>query len=162
MGALGGGGGAISSGSTSGGQFFRQSADEVRQLESKPPGRRNVFISFHVEDEAQVNLLRAQATNSDFGMEFRDYSVKEPFDEAWRSNCRDRIAQTSLTIVMVGPGTANREAVDWEIEESYRQGHKVIGVRIFRDRDDPIPPALTRHNAPILLWNRDDIATHLT
>ena len=37
---------------------------------------RNVFISFDVDDEGMVNLLRHQAKNDRFPFEFRDYSVK--------------------------------------------------------------------------------------
>jgi hypothetical protein len=159
----GGGGGVYGGGSQSQNlHMFRESVEEVRSTESRPTGTRNVFISFHVEDEAQVNLLRAQAKDSDFGMEFHDFSVKEPFDEAWKANCRERIARTSLTICMIGPGTATREAVDWELNESYRQGHKVIGVRIYRDRSDPIPAPLVEHSAPIMTWNRDEMNAHLT
>ncbi len=121
---------------------------------SRPEGaKRNVFISFHTEDEPQVNLLRSQAKNESQNLDFRDYSVKEPFDEKWKTQCREKISQTSAMIVMIGPGTANREAVKWEIEEAYRQGKKVVGVRIYRDRNDPIPSALKEHGAPIITWD---------
>ena len=162
MGGGGGGGSAGGGGTpTESLRIFKTAVEEVRSAEGGPPRTRNVFISFHVQDEPQVNLLRAQARDSDFGMEFRDYSVKEPFDEAWKSNCRQQIALTSLTICMVGPDTATRDAVTWELEESYRQGHEVIGVRVYRDRDDPLPRPLVEHNAPIMNWNRDDIRSHL-
>jgi len=157
-GGYGGGGPLIPSESL---KVFKTGLEESQAAAGGPPRTRNVFISFHVADEAQVNLLRAQARDSDFGMEFRDYSVKEPFDEAWRSNCREQIGLTSMTICMIGPETATREAVNWELEESYRQGKKVIGVRIFRDRNDPIPAPLLEHGAPILYWNRDEIRGHL-
>lgn len=118
---------------------------------------RNVFISFNVEDKAQVDLLRSQAKDERFGLEFRDYSVKEPFDEKWKTNCRDRIAQTSATICMIGPDTATRPAVIWELEESYRQGKLVIGVRIYRDRNYPIPKPLLDNRAPIINWDIDEL-----
>jgi hypothetical protein len=118
---------------------------------------RNVFISFNVEDKAQVDLLRSQAKDERFGLEFRDYSVKEPFDEKWKTNCRDRIAQTSATICMMGPDTATRPAVIWELEESYRQGKLVIGVRIYRDRNYPIPKPLLDNRAPIINWDIDEL-----
>ncbi len=139
--------------------IFRSSVEEVRRGE--PGVLRNVFISFHIDDEPQVNLLRSQAKGEEFGMEFRDYSVKEPFDENWKKNCADRISQTSLTICMIGPETADRPAVVWELEESYRQGKKVVGVRIYKDRDDPIPEPLRRHNAHIIEWKRDEINRYL-
>jgi len=145
-------------------QIFRSSvAREAGKSEETQaaPRVRNVFISFHVEDEAQVNLLRSQAKNENFGLDFRDYSVKEPFDEKWKTNCKDRIAQTSATICMIGPNTASREAVIWELEESYRQGKLVIGVRIYRDRNDPVPQPLLDNKAPIVNWNIEDINRYL-
>ncbi len=90
-------------------------------------------------------------------MEFRDYSVKEPFDEAWKRNCADRIGQTSVTICMISPDTASREAVNWELEESYRQGHQVVGVRIYRDRSDPVPEPILQHNSRVIYWDRDEL-----
>jgi hypothetical protein len=141
--------------------IFKDATQEVEQSTETIAKVRNVFISFHIDDESQVNLLRSQARNENFDMEFRDYSLKEPFDEKWKSQCRERISQTSATIVMIGPETANREAVKWEIEESYRQGKKVIGVRIYSDRNDPIPQALKDHNAPIVPWKIDEIRKFL-
>ena len=119
---------------------------------------RNVFISFHMDDEPQVNLLRSQAKSEDFDIEFRDYSVKEPFDEKWKTNCRERIGQTSVMICMIGEKTAERKAVIWELEEAYRQGKKVVGVRIYRNENHPIPKPLAVNKAPIMEWNLKDIS----
>jgi hypothetical protein len=118
---------------------------------------RNVFISFHIDDGPQVNLLRAQAKSERFDIEFRDYSVKEPFDEKWKTNCRERVAQTSMLICMIGEKTAEREAVVWELKEAYRQGKKVVGVRIYRDQNHPMPQPLIDHDAPIIEWNLKEI-----
>ena len=131
---------------------FDQSVDEAERARL-----RNVFISFHVDDEAQVDLLRSQAKNENYDLEFRDYSVKEPFDEKWRTNCKQRIAQTSAVVCMIGENTAERPAVNWELEEAYRQGKKVIGVRIYRDKNHAIPKVLKDNKAPILEWNLKDI-----
>jgi hypothetical protein len=139
---------------------FKSSLQEVEEA-TKPERTRNVFISFHVADEAQVDLLRQQARDEKYELEFRDYSVKEPFDEKWKTNCREQIALTSCTIVMIGEDTASRESVNWEIEESYRQGKKVIGVRINKDKNYPIPKALKDHNAPIVNWKLKDIQKEL-
>ena len=149
---MGGGGGSYSGPPTrSSGEaekVFQTSVEEVRQTKV-----RNVFISFNIEDEAQVNLLRHQAKDNEFRLEFRDYSVKEPFDEKWKTNCKERIAQTSALICMIGERTAQRDAVIWEIKEAYSQGKQVIGVRIHRDKNHPIPKPLLEHNAPIVDWN---------
>lgn len=107
-------------------------------------------------------LLRQHAKTGAGGLDFRDYSIKEPFDEKWKTNCKERISQTSATIVMIGPETANRDAVNWEIEESYRQGHKVIGVRIYKDRRDPVPKLLREHGAPVIDWDTEEISQRLS
>jgi hypothetical protein len=137
-------------------RIFGKAIEEARRARI-----RNVFISFHIDDEAQVNLLRAQAKSEDFDIEFRDYSVKEPFDEKWKTNCRERIAQTSMVVCMIGEKTAERKAVIWELEEAYRQGKKVIGVRIYRDKNYPIPKPLKDNNAPIVEWNLKEISRRL-
>ncbi len=137
--------------------IFKKKVEAAKKTSEGKESVRNVFISFHTEDESQVNLLREQAKGENQYLEFRDYSVKEPFDEKWRQQCRDRISQTSATIVMIGPETADRPSVNWEIEESYRQGKKVIGVRIYRDKSDPVPQPLREHRAPVVDWNLDEI-----
>lgn len=134
-------------------RIFERAIEQARKARI-----RNVFISFHIDDEQQVNLLRAQAKGERFDIEFRDYSVKEPFDEKWKTNCRERIAQTSMVICMIGENTAKREAVIWELEEAYRQGKKVVGVRIYRDKDHPVPKPLIDNNAPIIKWDLKKIS----
>jgi hypothetical protein len=129
--------------------------------EARKARLRNVFISFHVDDEAQVNLLRAQAKGEGFDIEFRDYSVKEPFDEKWKTNCRERIALTSMVICLIGEKTAEREAVIWELEEAYQQEKKVVGVRIYRNENHRVPKPLLDHGAPILDWNLKEISRML-
>ena len=89
-------------GSTTGGyQFPPKETKEIKDIishsipksetgksSSEEPTKRNVFISFHNEDEFQVNLLRIQAKRDNTGLEFRDYSVKEPIEQ-WRKNVRN-------------------------------------------------------------------------
>jgi len=135
-------------------RIFRSTVDE------KEKKLRNVFISFKVEDEAQVNLFRHHAREG-LGVEFRDYSVKEPFDEKWKTNCRERIAQTSAVVVFIGEETTQSEPVNWEIEEAYRQGKKVIGVRIHRDHNHTIPEPLRSHHARIINWDNSEIQRFL-
>ena len=140
---------------------FQSATKDAEKFSDRPSGVRNVFISFHVEDESQVRFFTTQAKQENTQIEFRDYSVKEPFDEKWRANVRDRISQTSATIVMIGPETASRPAVNFEIEESYRQGKPVIGVRIYKDESHPIPDAMKRNKAHVINWVLADIQKEL-
>lgn len=123
--------------------------------------RRRVFISFHIDDEAQVELLRQHAKSQRFDIEFIDYSVKEPFDNKWKTRCTERIKRSSVFICMIGPDTYKREAVLWEINKAYELGKRVIGVRIYRDRNHRVPKPLLENNAKITYWNLEDIASEL-
>jgi antiphage defense system Thoeris ThsB-like protein len=89
---------------------------------------KRAFISFQMEDAFKRNHLRNQAQDERNDLEFIDYSVKEPWDNAWKTECKKRIAMTSGTIVIIGDTTHQSEAVKWEIQESDRQGHPVFGI----------------------------------
>ncbi len=138
-----------------------KSSDKIEQTQLFFGKKRKVFISFHMEDESQVDLLRHQAKSDKFNLEFSDYSVKKPFDNHWKMQCEERIKQTSVTIVMIGPETYKRPAVLWEINKSYALGKKVIGVRIRRDKNDPIPGPLLRHKSKIIKWSMEEIQNEL-
>ena len=125
--------------------------------EYETPVQKRVFISFHVDDEAQVVLLRHQAQDDRFDLEFTDYSVKQPFDEAWKSQCTERIRQSSVVVVMIGPETYTREAVLWEINRAYELGKPVVGVRIYRDDNHKIPEPMTQNGAKIVNWSMEEI-----
>ena len=140
-------------------QSATQDADKFSDQSSSSV--RNVFISFHIEDESQVRFFTTQAKKENTPIDFRDYSVKEPFDEKWRANAKERISQTSATIVMIGPETASRPAVNFEIEESYRQNKQVIGVKIYKDQNHPIPDAMKKNGAPVINWVLADIQREL-
>lgn len=131
-----------------------------KEPEEEERAVRNVFISFHNEDEYAVNLLRIQAKRENTDLEFRDYSVKEEIEQ-WRKNVKEKIANTSATIVMIGPETATRPNVLFEIEQSYVQGKKVIGVRIRSDKKDPIPELMVKNKAAIVNWTLKDIQDEL-
>jgi len=140
---------------------YAKSASEGASLQSYSSAKRRVFISFHVEDEAQVNLLRQQAKDERFDIEFIDYSVKEPFDNKWKTRCTERMKRSSVFICMIGPDTYKREAVLWEINKAFELGKKVIGVRIYKDKHHKIPNPLKDNNAKIIYWNLSDIAKEL-
>lgn len=137
----------------------------TKHAEQKVQGEhrvRNVFISFHHEDRGQVELLRSQAKRKEFGLEFRDHSIKDPTDEeTWRREARERIMNTSATIVMIGPNTAKSRNVLYEIEESYRQGKKVIGVRIYGIGTHQVPDIMVKNKAQNVNWTMEQIQDEL-
>ena len=118
---------------------------------------RNVFISFDVDDESMIDLLRMQAKNNKFPFEFRDYSVKDPFEYGWKEEVRGLIHLSSAVIVAIGKNTHKSDAVNWEIGEAHRQGKKVIGIRLHRKKKHKIPYTMNEYDK-ITYWDTYKIA----
>jgi hypothetical protein len=118
------------------------------------------FISFEMEDKWARGFLVENAHSERNDIDFVDYSVQNPFDSSWKTNCRDRIAKTKGTIVLVGPTTSKSEAVLWEIAETIRQEHYLLGIQINRDSTHAVPSGLPAAN--VIRWNFQEIVRLLT
>lgn len=161
---MGGSGSALYSPTTSksgksSDNVFQRSEDEAQKRITDY--QRNVFISFDIDDKPQVSLLRSQAKDERFPFVFRDYSVKEPFENKWKARVREKIELTSAVIVAIGKNTHKSEAVDWEIREAHRQGKKIIGVRLHSDQNHGIPSAMKEHGDRVIKWNTKKIGDEL-
>ena len=117
---------------------------------------RNVFLSFAMEDRNLVNLFRGQAKSSRSDLVFRDYSVKEPFERAWKTNAGRLIEMCSATICLVGPSTWRSDAVDWEIRKSAELGKRLLAVNL-KPGIKRRPAALKELGVPTVPWNADAI-----
>lgn len=144
---------------------------ELRQLEQKAKqslktcgdtGKYNVFISFAVEDLKDVNMLRAQAKNENSDIEFNDWSLKKPFDskdaEYIKRGIRDRIRQSSITVVYISDKTADSKWVEWEIRETIALGKGVVAMYKGDRPPSHLPKAVTDNNTPVVPWNQRELA----
>lgn len=113
------------------------SLGDIHSLEAKAKkvlgeGKRNVFISFAMEDERDVNLLRASAKNENSDIEFNDHSVREPYDseraDYIRQKISERINRCSVTVVHLTPSALQSRWVRWEVEKSLELGKSVIAA----------------------------------
>lgn len=102
----------------------------------------SVFVSYQMEDarvrHLLVNLFRRRSRS----FELIDFPAADPFDQFWKDKCREWIQQTSGTIVLVGSTTHKSEPVRWEIQETRRQGHPVLGVLVDDALDPQLPAGL--------------------
>jgi len=94
-------------------------------------------------------------------LEFTDYSVKEPFDEKWKTQYTERIRQSTIVVVAIGENTHRREAVDWEIRKAHELGKPVIGMRIHSDENHKVPQAMVEHHDRIVSWNLNTVQSEL-
>lgn len=127
----------------------------AKEILTQTEGRKNVFISFAYEDVDEVNLLRAQAKNEKNDLEFNDWSVKVPYEseraEYIRQKLRERIEQSSVTVVYVSKHTASSEWVKWEVEKSLELGKRVVAV--YAGADSPtLPGYLKSESIDLVPW----------
>lgn len=128
---------------------------------NKQQNIRRVFISFHMKDIFAKTLLIEQAKSDKFELKFTNYAVNKPFDSKWKTNCKERIKQTSVVVCLIGEHTWQREAVICELETANSLGKSLLGIKIHRNRYLNIPAPLITYGAPVINWNINDIIYHL-
>lgn len=148
----GGGGNSRSIGNIQ--ELVDRAKQELREGDQE--GKRNVFISFAYEDHDKVNLLRAHAKNENSPIEFNDWSVSEPINSERalyiKQKIADRIAQSSVTVVFLSNATLKSPWVEWEIEESIRQGKNIIGIYPQDSKPKLFPDPIKNHKIKCVPW----------
>ena len=126
------------------------------------PEKRNVFISFDNRDIGDVNLLRGQAKNEGNDLEFNDYSLKEPYNseraEYIKSGIRERIRQSSVTVIYVSDITHESDWVDWEARESIAQGKGVICVHKGDIPPTKLPKFVSEFGLKVVPWKHKELS----
>jgi len=92
--------------------------------------KNRIFISFAVEDAASRNLLVGQAKNEKSPFEFVDMSVKQPWDEKWKTNCRTKIKGCDGVIALVSKETATGTGALWEVACAKEEKVPVRGIYV--------------------------------
>ena len=127
---------------------------------------RRVFFSFHYErDIWRVNVVRNSGLIEGVSAAgFHDASLweetKRKGSDAVRRLIDSGLDGTSVTAVLIGAETAQREYVSYEIAKSLSRGNGLLGILIhnIKDRDGRsdvqgiVPEALRRTSAPIYTW----------
>lgn len=120
----------------------------------------DVFLSFHMEDGALVNLFRGQAKNKRLSLKFRDHSIKEPSDRAWKKQGEKKIRQSSVTICLIGHKTYRSKPVNWEMRKSIELDKGVMGVYLV-DGSPPLPEVLKENSITPVRWKMDEIMNEI-
>lgn len=101
---------------------------------------KRIFIAFAIEDETTKILFTGQAKNAKVPYEFVDMSVKEPFDEKWKTNCRSRIKGCDGVIALISKNSKKAEGELWEIDCAKEEKIPLIGIYIkgatYSDKPD--------------------------
>ncbi|MCF7860885.1 TIR domain-containing protein [Candidatus Woesearchaeota archaeon] len=115
-----------------------------------------------MRNKAQVELLRYQAENENYEIEFVDTSLKRPVKgRSWKPVVGRKIENSDAVICMVGKDTHSRTAVSWEVNYAYKHDIPVIPVYIHKDNTTRMPTTITYHNDQGISWNMEEIQYHI-
>ena len=128
---------------------------------------RRVFFSFHYKGDVwrASNARNAGQFDARAAAGWSDASLwektKQKGPEAIRSLIDDGLEGTSVTAVLIGAHTAQRDWVTYEIEQSIERGNGLLGVRIHTMRDQhgkrssrgPVPEALADRGFRVYTWD---------
>ncbi|MEO7100018.1 MAG: TIR domain-containing protein [Luteolibacter sp.] len=117
------------------------------------------FISFEMEDKWARDFIVQHARDKNNDVSFHDYSVQDPFDSKWKTECSKRMALTKGTIVLIGETTWKSEAVLWEIAETARQDNYLFAIQINKDKTHQVPVGVPSAN--VIRWDFVQIAKWL-
>jgi len=112
---------------------------------------KRVFIAFAIEDKTYRDFLVGQAKNDKSPFEFIDMSVKEPWDEKWKTNCRTRIKGCHGVVALISKNTKTSDGELWEIQCAYDE-KKPVMLMWINDERPALPPLLKDKLINIWSW----------
>lgn len=118
-----------------------------------------IFTSFAIEDANLRTMLVGQARNKKSPFEFVDMSVKEPWDSAWKTNCRTKIKGCDGVIGIITNNTVKASGQLWELQCAYDEGIPVLLIYGNDERLANLPEPVKGRR--INLWTWDNISVFL-
>lgn len=121
--------------------------------------KKRIFISFAIEDITLRDLLVGQSKNEKSPFEFVDMSVKEPWDNAWKTKCRTKIKGCDGVLAVVTTNTKDADGQLWEMKCAKEE--EIASKGIFGSNDkDKRPKTLPSEfkDVKIMSWTWDSIA----
>lgn len=115
-----------------------------------------IFVSFAREDIRYRDLFIGQMKNREAAFSFTDMSLQEPFDDKWKTRCRQRIADCHGFIALLSKKTWRAEGARWEMDCAGQAGLPRLGIHIHRDDKGAIPPELGR--TKVIEWEHRRIS----
>ncbi|HEV7333170.1 MAG TPA: TIR domain-containing protein [Flavisolibacter sp.] len=110
-----------------------------------------VFIAFAIEDERQRDFLRGQSLLTKSPFEYIDMSVKEAYDEDWKTKVRTRIKRSNGVLVLVSKNSLKSSGQKWEIQCAKEEKKKILGIWAYSEDRTEITGVTTQ------VWTWDNI-----
>lgn len=122
---------------------------------------KNVFISHYGKDDEHVQNLKQLLKSN--GMTIKNSSIDSTKpnqannEDYIRGLLRDRIRWAGTTIVLIGPRTHTRDWVNWEIEQSAKQGNRVVGIYVNGGSTSDLPENFKKYGSALVGWRSEGI-----
>jgi len=116
-----------------------------------------IFVSFAIEDARYRDLFCGQENLKSSPFAFIDMSVKDPWDEKWKSNCRSRIKSCDGMFALISKNTAQATGQMWEIACALEERIPVLGIYCTTDSR----PWSTPHNIRVVGWTWTNIESFI-
>ena len=125
---------------------------------------RRTFFSFHYENDIwRANIVRNSWVTQDRKaagfIDAADFEeIKKGGDSAIKKWIREQLEGTSVTIVLIGSDTSNRDYVKYELEKSWEKGNGILGVYVHGIKDSNGNTSKKGSNSfgPIFTNSKDD------
>jgi len=121
---------------------------------------KRIFISFAIEDETYRDFLVEQSRNQRSPFEFVDMSVKQPWDDKWKTRCRIKIKGCDGVIALVSKNTAKASGQLWEIKCAKEERIPTSGVYI-NNQDKPYNLPKEFDRIRVVNWTWDNIKSFI-
>lgn len=95
--------------------------------------KKTIFIAFAIEDERQRDFLKGQSLHPRAPYEFIDMSVKNAYDEDWKTKVRTRIRRSHGVLALVSENSLKSSGQKWEITCAKEEKKPLIGIWAYSD-----------------------------
>lgn len=119
---------------------------------------KRLFVAFAVEDKNYRDLLKGQTLNTNSSFSYTDMSAKQPWDSAWKTNCRTRIKGCDGVIALLSSNSLKADGQKWEIKCAKDEGVPLIGVYIHSN-DTSYPSEM--NGVKKIKWTQGGIAAFI-
>lgn len=122
---------------------------------------KNVFISHHGKDDEHITGLKSLLQTKGYTLRNSSVDSSKPnqatSDDYIKGLLRDGIRWAGTTVVLIGHETHSRDWVNWEIEQSQKEGNRIVGVLIQGAKDADVPEAFEKYGNALVGWNSDKV-----
>ena len=116
---------------------------------------KSAFISFDYDNDKDIyGSLLAQSEDPQLAFHASEWSVKEPIDEKWKDEVRDRLSRVDLMIVICGENTHDAVGVAAEVTIAREEGTPYFLLRGRRKKTCKKPRTALRSDE-IHPWKQD-------